>query len=241
MVAWYKADDCTQAIETARWIESNVEGLTSADEKDLDRVTSDCKYREANTKFESGDLDAAAAILEQIDTEDGDVALKVGRLQGKIEERRKAQASGEGGGEGEGEVEEPAAVEPPPSWWRPVGFAGLGVGVAAAATAVTLVITDQKRLDEWVELCKGDEPHPKCDGNDPPKSVIDQAKTSRTVIGVLWGVTGVGVLSGGTLLALHYIRQAKYDEYVAKQGLGSLQLLPMLSPDTAGISLHVRF
>lgn len=240
MVAWYKADDCASATRVSRWIESNVDGLTSADEKDLDRVTSDCAYREANELFEGGDLTGASAILENIETEDGEVALKVGRLQGKIEERRSARAEVV-----PPEHEEPVkVVAPPPTWWKPAGFAAVGLGGALLVTSGVKWLVERGTVKQWDDCINSNTPPAVCPTDENGDHYIPEATKKQinrqSLTNIVLAVTGgASLIAGGTFLFLHYQREAnRTDE--SSDG-ASMSISPTFSPDGAGVVLQLQF
>lgn len=119
----------------------------------------------------------------------------------------------------------PATVDNKGRVKRIAGIAVLGVGVAALVGGIVAAVFSERASDSINAAAKAG------DAFDPSKEA--EGKTDTIVSGVMFGVGGAAVVTGGVLLVLG-LREGKVHE-------SKVSFVPMLSPTSMGAAASVRF
>ena len=194
VVAWSKAERCDEAQALLDEHQGLIATLPQTDVRDLGRIRTDCALMDAEARLVAGDLDGAAAQMDEAEQRDveGRQTAAIAELRARIEARRTPAADGR-----EEPVAQAPAVDAPQPSLRPVlGWSLIGAGVVAAAT-VPIFLTPGYRaeLEEHealVATCAGREP---CAVDDPTAAQARHASLRRRY------VAQYPLLIGGTLLA----------------------------------------
>lgn len=131
---------------------------------------------------------------------------------------------------------EPVPVdEPAPSRWtgtRKVSVGVAGLGVVAAGVGVVFGVQSAGFKDDAEAIC----PSNPCARADEANELSDRASSRATMANVLYGVGGAFVVGGAILWFV-----GGPDSDKSGEADETAHILPMLSPNHAGITFHTRF
>jgi hypothetical protein len=133
--------------------------------------------------------------------------------------------------------------------WMP--YAVIGAGVAVGAFGIVMSGSAQSSYDQFddaIARCNDDAMGGGCVTDSSITKLRDSGDSKKTIAYVGYGVAGAAVVTGGVLVYLNRRRSYEItaDEYrkelsAKKRAARSAQVLPLVTPDTAGAMVLGRF
>jgi hypothetical protein len=123
--------------------------------------------------------------------------------------------------------------------WLPWAVTGAGVVIAGIGGLVhSSAISDYGAFDDWARACE-EETNMACAVTPEAQDLRDGGDSKQNVAGVMYVVGGLALATGVTLVLLNRPRPYRID--VESAGPTGVTLVPVVSPEGAGISAAFRF
>lgn len=237
-VAYYKADVCPKALESAKAYRSFVasnESVPEKDKRDVAKVTVECEYDAASRYIETREFALAQASIDDARSAgpSPEMATKLDQLESDLVAARESPE--------DGSEEDPVVSDSTPQ--KPddggsilpiVGWSAVGVGAAVGVVAGVLHLSAFSKASDGQQTCE-DAGFPNGDcaqvAPDAYQDWSDGVDSINSLV-PLYIVSGVVTAAGIGILVYHYTTDGQET---------ALRLMPSVGAEGANVQLQLRF